>query len=176
MIPNGYGGQQWLKYGLVCMALSVLGMACCAAQLNTGASPLPTAGVLLGGHPFVLELATTPQALQQGLMGRRQVSANGGMAFLFADAPQFRRFWMKGCLVPLDMVFLNQQRVVHIEHGVQPCLEAESAQNMCPIITTRHNVDMVIELAGGRSRALGLQLGDRLQWLSPSPLVLPSRR
>jgi uncharacterized membrane protein (UPF0127 family) len=109
-------------------------------------------------------------------MGRSNLKSNGGMVFQFSDAPQFRYFWMKGCLIPLDILFINDRRIVHIEHQAQPCSSDAIQRNACPIITTRHTVDTVIEIAGGRARKIGLQSGDVLQWLAPSGQLPSSSR
>ncbi|MDH4378421.1 MAG: DUF192 domain-containing protein [Vampirovibrionales bacterium] len=143
------------------------------AKVSKGLSKV---GALIGGHPFVLEVANTPETLQKGLMGRSSLEPNAGMLFQFFDAPQFRYFWMKGCLIPLDILFVNDRRIVHIEHLAQPCLPEVSRLNACPVITTRHTVDTVIEIAGGRARKIGLQSGDVLQWLAPSGQLPSSSR
>jgi len=50
----------------------------------------------------VLEIAATPEQRALGLMGRSEVPRGTGMIFLF-DEPAREGFWMKNCLVALDI-------------------------------------------------------------------------
>lgn len=120
----------------------------------------------LDGHPFRLEVAVTPEALERGLMGRRAIANTGGMLFVFEDS-QYRHFWMKDTLVELDMVFVsvdndNPKRgiVTQIIERAQPCLPTLGRPAECTVYSSSHPVAWVIELAGGRTRALGIQSGD----------------
>jgi len=77
---------------------------------------------------FNLEIAQTSEEMQKGLMNRESLPANQGMLFIFTDM-QPRGFWMKNTLIPLDMIFLdNNLTVVEVKKNVQPC-EADP----CPV-------------------------------------------
>lgn len=81
----------------------------CAGWLaaSVAAQPLATVDVRLGGVNHRLELAADPATREHGLMGRREIDATGGMLFAFPDdAP--RQFWMRDCLVDLDIAFLDR--------------------------------------------------------------------
>ncbi len=68
-----------------------------------------------GGPPtVVVEVAATGAARQRGLGGRETLADGAGMLFVYADS-QARRFWMKDCLVALDIAFLDEKgRVLKI--------------------------------------------------------------
>lgn len=53
----------------------------------------------------LLEVADTPELRRKGLMGRDSLPACCGM--LFTDL-EGGAFWMKGCKIPLDIVFISK--------------------------------------------------------------------
>lgn len=61
------------------------------------------------GACALLEVADTPYLREKGLMGRKNLPFGCGM--LFTDL-EGGAFWMKGCKIPLDIVFLDDSGVV----------------------------------------------------------------
>lgn len=55
---------------------------------------------------LLLEVASTPEERQRGLMGRKDLPSICGM--LFEGLSDGGYFWMKNCLIPLDIMFLNK--------------------------------------------------------------------
>ena len=121
------------------------------ARFPTAELTIVSAG---GPHKFIVEVATTPAQLEQGLMFRQNLAAAAGMLFDF-KAPQPVMMWMKNTLIPLDMLFVDAQgRVVHIhERAVPGSLET---------IGSGAPARAVIELNGGTAARLGIRLGDRV--------------
>lgn len=103
-----------------------------------------------------VELARTPEEQARGLMYRRSLPPDGGMLFLF-DRAEPRRFWMRNTYIPLDMIFLDAQRVVV---GIE--------ENTVPLDETGRGPDQpaqyVVEVAGGYARSHGIGLGARAQF------------
>jgi uncharacterized protein len=112
-----------------------------------------TATAIMGGEKIELEVAQTPQQQALGLMYRK-LADNRGMLFPFEEA-RIAQFWMKNCLIPLDMVFLKEGKIVEIVANAPPC-----QSNPCPVYGPLIPVDRVIELRGGRAAQLGLKVGD----------------
>lgn len=130
-------------------------------------SGLPLAKAAMAGRQYLLEVATTPQQAEMGLMYRTALPANGGMLFRFEETRPVA-FWMKNTLIPLDMVFVQGGQVVHVAHQAQPC-----RQEPCPVYSSQKAVDMVIELPGGTARKNHIQAGTKVQ-LTPVAKVLPA--
>jgi hypothetical protein len=64
---------------------------------------------------------------------------------------------MKNTLIPLDMVFIGEDRkIVRIAENTVP-LSLDPVPSIEP-------VSAVLELAGGRSAELGLKPGDQVDW------------
>ncbi len=108
-----------------------------------------------GTHVIQAELAATPDEQRDGLMFRQQLGPDEGMIFP-KDPVQPLSFWMRNTVIPLDLIFIDENReVINIEQG--------EAYNETPIQSDRPGI-AVLELAAGRSDELGLQPGDSVEW------------
>ncbi len=96
-----------------------------------------------------VEIADTPSEQAQGLMYR--TSLDGGMIFKF-DNPSRNFFWMKNTLIPLDMIWLDEQLdILYIEKNVPPCKIED-----CPHYGPEADSMYVIEVNSGFMDANGL--------------------
>jgi uncharacterized membrane protein (UPF0127 family) len=107
-------------------------------------------------HRFHVEVARTPAEQSQGLMFRTKMGPNEGMIFPTAT-PQFRSFWMRNTVIPLDLLFIGADGLVgNIAANAVPYSEA-SIPSDGPVVA-------VLELAGGRAAELGIMPGARVTW------------
>jgi uncharacterized membrane protein (UPF0127 family) len=108
-----------------------------------------------GTHVIDVEITESPEEKTQGLMFRTRLNDKSGMLF-FYEAPQEVTMWMRNTYIPLDMVFIRTDGVVHrIEAHTVPLSE--------DIIASRGDVTACLELAGGAAERLGLKPGDRIE-------------
>jgi len=105
-------------------------------------------------HAFQVEMATTPQEQETGLMFRKAVPADGGMLFVF-PAVQPEPFWMKNTLVSLDMVFINP------DGTIRAIAENTVPYSLAPV-DSGGPVLAVLELQGGITAKDGISVGDRV--------------
>lgn len=160
--------RKWWLGGGCLLAISILIIHILSPQFlpNSQATPnvllaraqsLPiTAQALIGNRVIDLEVARTLPEQSKGLMYRTELPPNRGMLFPFSP-PQPVSFWMKNCLIALDMIFLRQGQVIGITANAPPCQE-----NPCPVYPSPGPVDAVLEIAAGQGAILGLQVGDRI--------------
>lgn len=94
----------------------------------------------IGEHSFELELADEPHERQKGLMFRKELAEKSGMIFLW-DKPAYRAMWMKNTYIPLDMIFIRDERVVGMVANTTP-FSLDS-------ITVDSAVDAIVELKAG---------------------------
>ena len=136
---------------LAFLVLASLSAAAQVAQFPTAPLTIETAG---GPRRCTVEVATTPAQLEQGLMFRRSLAPDAGMIFDFG-APETPAMWMKNTLIPLDMLFVDQQgRIVGVHERAVP----ESLETIAAPAPAR----AVIELNGGTAARLGIRPGDRV--------------
>ena len=108
-----------------------------------------------GQARFTVELADDPAERSQGLMFRESMPRSQGMLFLY-EQPQRAVFWMKNTLIPLDMIFLDETgTVTHIHENAVPLDETG--------IDGGTGVLAVLEINGGLSRQLGVEVGNELR-------------
>jgi len=68
------------------------------------------------GVPLDVEIADTEEERAKGLMGRKSLSGNSGMLFMF-DEPGDLSFWMKNTHIPLSIAFISDSgEIVNIEN------------------------------------------------------------
>src|SRR5690349_7238068 len=100
-----------MKGRLVALAIGLLLIASCTGSASRSSSPpapLPRGTLIVrtqaGSVPLAVQIARTEDARRRGLMGRRSLAPDAGMAFLF-DGPVRNGFWMKDTLIPLSIAF-----------------------------------------------------------------------
>ena len=104
---------------------------------------------------FRVEVAETPEQRSRGLMYRESLSSNSGMIFLF-ETPAPVSFWMKNTYIPLDIIFVNESgEVQHIHENSKP--------GSLTSIRGGDDILAVLEIKGGTSKKLGLDLGSELR-------------
>jgi uncharacterized membrane protein (UPF0127 family) len=111
------------------------------------------------GYAVTVEVAADDDTRQQGLMYRDHLAEDRGMIFFFTDAGEFP-FWMKNTLIPLDMIWIDEQRkIAHIAHDVPPC-----KADPCPSYPPHARAKYVLEVASGVAAKHHLADGDVLMF------------
>jgi len=123
-----------------------------------------TEQVVLNGHTVEMELAATPEQREQGLMGREKMADEEGMLFVMPDEDPFPTevgFWMKGCLIPIDLIFVSRDGFIDSIHEMQPP-EPGTPDDELPVYYSNGPVQFAIELRGGLAAEIGLNVGDMI--------------
>lgn len=116
-----------------------------------------------GENLLTVEIADTPAKRASGLMWRSYLSEGEGMLFVFGDEGK-RNFWMKNTLIPLDIIFISaSKKIIGITSNAKPC----EADMNCSYITSEENAKYVLEVNGGDTETLGIQVGDSVQFDYP---------
>ena len=127
-------------------------LAVCAGCTARGSAPVPASPTVAqtvtvafaGAPPLEVEVASTPQQRERGLMSRRELPAGTGMLFLF-PAASTGGFWMKNTLVPLSIAYVDRDRVVSTAEMV-PC---PPAATHCPTYPAAGPYTVAVEAPAG---------------------------
>ncbi len=115
--------------------------------------------VTLNGQTFKVELADDDNSRAMGLMYREQMSDDEGMLFIFPNS-QMRAFWMKNTLIPLDILYFDQnKKLVSISENTPPC---KNTTSRCQNYPSAKPAKYVLEINAGLSKKYDFKTGDEL--------------
>lgn len=90
-----------------------------------------------------------------GMMGKK---FNGFDGLLFLMGGNEQCFWMKNCIVNIDMVMIKNNEIMKIHHNCHPC-KKEPCQSYCG------EGNIVLELPGGLCEKLKIRNGDFVEYI-----------
>jgi len=111
------------------------------------------------GIKIPVEVADTIWKRRLGLGKRSHLKKNWGMLFVF-DKLDTHNFWMKDMNFALDIIWLDNHRIVHIIENVKPLNSIESPPILKPLVPA----NFVLEIAAGRANQLNLKKGDSISY------------
>jgi hypothetical protein len=101
---------------------------------------------------FNVEIAQTAAGRSKGLMYRKKLKQNEGMLFIYPKN-QIIKMWMKNTLIPLDMLFINENgKIIEIIKMTIP-------KDLTPV-GPEVNLKGVLEINGGLTSYLNINKGD----------------
>ena len=106
-------------------------------------------------HTFKLLLAKTSQAKEIGLSKRDYLAKDTGMLFIF-DTADYHAFWAKDMRFPIDILFIDNNRIVTIFQDVKP----QKDQGSLPILKPKEVASLVLEINAGLSKKYKFHEGD----------------
>lgn len=159
------------RYPRILPACLGVALAACSTQAAPPAPPAETAAVHpVSGlevipltvtqngatHSFRVEVARTSEEQARGLMFRTELGPDEGMLFP-SNTPQFRSFWMKNTVIPLDIIFVGADGLISNIAAMTTPYSLDPIPSDGPAIA-------VLELKGGRAAELGIGPGARVAW------------
>lgn len=112
--------------------------------------------ITIGSKKYTVVIAQTDEQREKGLQGVTNLSENEGMLFIF-DEPSEVSFWMKDTLIPLDIIFIDEEMTVISVHQGVPNNEN---------LITENNVSYVLEV----NPKSGIESGDELEFSSSNEI------
>ncbi len=106
-----------------------------------------------------VQTATTEEQLKEGLKHRSFLPEHEGMLFIFQKNGRYD-FWMQDTLIPLDILWLDENRnVIDIASKVPPCIT-----NPCPTYGPSQPSRYVLEVNAGVAERLKIKIGDHADY------------
>ena len=100
-------------------------------------------------------MAITSDQQEVGEMFRTSIPEDGGMLFDWGQ-PQPTQMWMKNTLIPLDMVFINQD-------GTIRSIAENTTPRSLAVIDAGGAVRAALELNAGTTAKLDIRVGDKVE-------------
>jgi uncharacterized membrane protein (UPF0127 family) len=107
--------------------------------------------VKINNNLFNVKTVLTSKDTQNGMMYRKFDESYDGMLFLMKNEPH--SFWMKNCVIHLDIIFIDNERISRIHHNCKPC-QSDDCEHY------EGKGDMVLELPGGNCKKYNINEGD----------------
>lgn len=108
------------------------------------------------------EIVKTETEREKGLSGRTNLSQNSGMFFIFDTKNVKPVFWMKGMLIPLDFIWISDNKIVQIDKNVQPP-DQNTPDNKLSTYSPSQPVDYILEVNAGFSDTNKIEVGNVVQ-------------
>ena len=106
-------------------------------------------------YTFKTKILQSQREITLGMMGEK---FNGEFnALLFVMNKPESAFWMKNCIVPLDVIFVKDGKITKIHHSCPPCKRDECK-------TYPGKGDLVIEMPGGTCKVLNIKRGAKVDF------------
>jgi len=103
-----------------------------------------------------IEIADNPEKREQGLMYRKTMNESNGMLFIF-EKSEPQNFWMKNTILPLDIIFINENKeIVTIQQNTIPFSEES--------IPSYKNSMFVLEVNAGFCGKFSIKEGDLISF------------
>jgi uncharacterized membrane protein (UPF0127 family) len=109
--------------------------------------------LIVNNNLFNVKCVMTSKDIQKGMMGKKFNKDFDGMLFMMKNGDH--SFWMKSCIIPLDIIFIKNNRITKIHNNCKPCTTPECDRY-------KGSGDMVLELKGGTCIKYDITEGDTI--------------
>lgn len=144
----------------LCLPLLLYALCCtaCAEPPVVPRASSPLVSIRVEHVPLKVRVVSSHADRARGLGGVTSLAPGEGMLFLYRE-PRTQRFWMKDCLIALDIAFLDEAgRVLQVDTLEPP---AHAGQEPARTRLPRPSA-MVLETAAGFFEKHGLGEGSRV--------------
>lgn len=129
---------------------------------------LPIETIKVAGESFETEIAADAPSRTKGLGGRTSIGRNEAMLFVFPVSANLV-FWMKDCLMDIDIAFLDRTGKVTAVHTMkkEPPRRADETEEQYEARLVRYGAGgdalYAFEFASGTLERLGVKPGQTIQ-------------
>jgi uncharacterized membrane protein (UPF0127 family) len=111
--------------------------------------------IIINDNNYTVKPVMTGKDISNGMMNRKFDDDFDGMLFIMDGYDH--SFWMKNCLIPLDIMFIDGNKINKIHHNCPPC-NTEKCKNY------EGSGEMVLEIPGGHCKKYGINEGDEIKF------------
>jgi uncharacterized membrane protein (UPF0127 family) len=110
------------------------------------------------GKTLQATTAITKEEQTKGLMNKQHLPPNEGMIFIYKKEQQLT-FWMKNTPIPLDIIFLDKNKIIIDIQTMQPC-----TKQGCTFYTSKQPAKYAIETNAKYSITNNLHIGQKVHF------------
>lgn len=141
--------------GLVVVALIIV----IVLNIIKGSAPFkPTQKAVLGSHTFKVKVAQSEKEKEIGLSATKNLPNDYGMIFPFKEDGYYS-FWMRDMKFPIDIIFINDNKIVKIFQKISPPKGNEALKIYVPDAPS----DTVLEINSGLSEKYKIKEGNSIK-------------
>lgn len=112
--------------------------------------------IKIGDKIIPVRIAKSAESIEKGMMDKTFTNF-GGMFFILKK--NYTCFWMKNCIIPLDIIFIDEKfRIIDIFEDCEPC-EEDQCEHFCS------RGKYVLEVPAGFCRNNEIDLGLKIKLL-----------
>lgn len=115
--------------------------------------------IKINNKNFNVIIQTSVEGRTEGMMGKRFDNFDG-MLFIM-DKNEEQSFWMKNCIVPMDIIFIINETITKIHENCPPCKSMN-----CPTYSGKGNI--VLELPAGSCSKYNIEVGNKVAYYKKS--------
>lgn len=108
----------------------------------------------INGKKINLQVVKSDNDKRKGLSGKKSLAEDQGMLFVF-DKPDRYGFWMKEMLFPIDIIYINSDKVVYVVKNAPAGGQVENLTVYRP----DEPANYVLELNAGQSDKIKIEKG-----------------
>ena len=154
------------KYAKILVCVAVFLMAIAILAVIYAYNKLEKSGewsrseTSIAGNKLHIYLADTEAKREEGLSSFKGLSDQEGMLFLFDQAGNYQ-FWMKGMSMPIDIIWINNNKVIGITPDIP--VQTGAADNELKKYAPPSEVDKVLEVRAGWTKKYGIEAGNNVE-------------
>ncbi len=146
-----------LKYIIVIIFILVITIFMMNRALNKNSRPY----VRIGHLEIPIEVAASMISQAKGLSGRSSLDPQSGMLFIF-NKPAIRSFWMRYMNFPIDIIWINDNKVIDISANVPNDFSLINPRTYKPSQPAQY----VLEVNAGFVEKENIKVGDTISLIN----------
>ncbi len=112
--------------------------------------------IIINNNLFNVKSTITDKDIQEGMKGKKFDDTFNGMLFVMNEG--YHSFWMRDCLISLDIIYISDGKIQKIYSDCPPCREQDDTK--CPHYEGVG--DMILEINGGDCVKYDITEGDSI--------------
>jgi uncharacterized membrane protein (UPF0127 family) len=105
---------------------------------------------------FKTKVLTNFEEYKEGMMWKKFDNFD---AMLFILKKKDQSFWMKNCIIPLDIIYIKNNIITKIHHNCPPC---QNKNNVTKCQSYIGEGEFVLEINGGTCQKLHIEENDKI--------------